>query len=70
MTQRYRQEAETLQRLIASDQRLVGQAELLRSMLDQKPGAWIVDNMTTLEEGVFAIGETLRERQLLLFPSE
>src|SRR5271155_1968608 len=36
MTQRHRQEAATLQQLIASDQKLVGQAELLRSMLDLK----------------------------------
>jgi hypothetical protein len=69
MTQRYRQEAETLQQLIASDRRLAGQAELLRSMLDQKNGAWLVENLPALQEGLQAIGETLRSRQLLLFPA-
>jgi hypothetical protein len=68
MTQRYRKEAETLQQLIVSDQRLTGQAELLRSMLDQKGGAWVIENMAALQEGVHAIGETLRARQMLLFP--
>jgi hypothetical protein len=69
MTERYRQEAATLAQLISSDQKLTGQAELLRSMLDQKPGSWIIENMGTLQEGVSAIAETLRTRQLLLFPA-
>jgi hypothetical protein len=69
MTQRYRQEAATLAQLISSDQILTGQAELLRKMLDQKTGAWIIENMAALQEGVSAIGETLRTRQLLLFPA-
>src|ERR1700677_4434186 len=69
MSERHRQEAETLQRLIASDQKLAGQAELLRSMLDGKDGAWISQNVAALQEGVSAIGETLRMRQLLLYPA-
>jgi hypothetical protein len=69
MTQRHRQEAETLQNLIGSDQRLVGQAELLRSLLDQKDGSWLIEHMPALQDGVNAIGETLRARQLLLFPT-
>jgi hypothetical protein len=69
MTQRYRQEAATLQNLIASDQKLVGQAELLRSLLDQKDGPWLIEQMPALQDGVNAIGETLRTRQLLLFPT-
>ena len=69
MTERYRQEAATLQRLIESDRKLVAQAELLRSMVDQKSGAWLIENAATLEEGFLAIGETLRNRQLLLFPA-
>jgi hypothetical protein len=67
MTQRYRQEASLLQQLIASDHKLVGQAELLRSMLDLKDGAWMLENMPALRDGLNAIGETLRARQLLLF---
>ena len=69
MTQRYRNEAATLQQLIASDQKLAGQTELLRSMLDQKNGAWLLENMSDLQEGIGAINETLRSRQLLLFPA-
>jgi len=69
MTQRYRQEAETLAQLISSDQKLVGQAELLRTMVDQKSGKWLVENMSALQEGIAAINETLRTRQMLLFPA-
>jgi len=69
MTQRHRQEAATLQNLISSDQRLAGQAEVLRSMVDQKSGAWLIEHISALEEGIIAIGETLRTRQLLLFPT-
>jgi hypothetical protein len=68
MTQRYRQEAETLAQLVSSDQKLVGQAELLRTMLDLKNGTWILENMAALQEGVNAINESLRARQMLLFP--
>ncbi len=70
MTQRYRDEAPTLQQLIESDQKLVGQAELLRSLVDQKNGAWLVENSSDLEEGIRAIGETLRARQAILFSVE
>ncbi|HUB66431.1 MAG TPA: hypothetical protein VL981_02965 [Candidatus Methylacidiphilales bacterium] len=69
MTQRYREEAKTLENMIAADQKLIGQADLLRGMLEQKNGTWIVENMSVLEEGTAAIGETLRARQLLLFPT-
>ena len=69
MTQRYRNEAATLQRLIESDQKLTGQAELLRTMLEQKTGPWLAEHASEIQEGVTAIGETLRERQMLLFPA-
>jgi hypothetical protein len=69
MTQRYRKEAPTLQALIQSDQMLIGQAELLRTMLDGKNGAAMSEGAAELQEGVNAIGETLRKRQLLLFPA-
>ena len=45
------------------------QAELLRSMVDQKSGTWLIENAAALEEGFVAIGQTLRNRQLLLFPA-
>jgi len=69
MTQRYREEAPTLQALIQSDQTLIGQAELLRTLVDGKKGGDLVENKSTLEEGLAAISETLRQRQLLLFPA-
>jgi len=67
MIERHRQEAATLARLLAIDRRLVGQAELLRAMLDGKDGAWLLDRGTTALAGLAAIEETLRDRQALLF---
>jgi hypothetical protein len=67
MTQRYREEAPTLQRLIECDQRLVGRAELLRSMLERKDGRWLVANAVEIQEGLKAIEAALRERQAALF---
>jgi len=69
MSQRYRKEAETLARLMASDEKLIGQAELLRTKAEGKGGEWIVGNAAELQGGIDAIGETLRERQMLLFPA-
>jgi len=69
MTQRYRNEANTLQQLGTSDQKLAGQAELLRSLVDQKSGTWLIENMAELQQGIAALNETLRARQLLLFPT-
>ena len=66
MTQRYRHEAETLLRLVDCDQKLVGQAELLRSMMDQKTGEWLIENSALLGKGIGAIAETLRDRQAIL----
>lgn len=67
MIERHRQEAATLARLLAIDRRLVGQAEILRTMLDGKDGAWLLDNGTLALDGLAAIEETLRERQAILF---
>jgi hypothetical protein len=69
MSQRYREEAPTLQAMVQSDQMLVGQAEVLRTSVEGKNGAWLAENKSTLEEGLGAIGETLRKRQGLLFPA-
>ena len=66
MTQRYRNEAATLQQLAQCDQLLVGQAELLRSMLDQKAGPWLIENASAVQEGVTALNETLRKRRTAL----
>ena len=64
--QRIRDEAPTLQALIYRDHQLAGQAELLRSMLDCRDGAWIVSNLPAIREGLQAIRENLRARQNVL----
>jgi len=66
MTQRYREEEPTLRRLIHHDEQLVGQCELLRSMLTGKTIASIVENLPNLERGLQAIRTTLRGREALL----
>ena len=66
MTQRFRDETATLEALIASDEQLVGQCELLRSSVDKRDGAWIVDNMKEIRSGLEAIDATLMRRQAVL----
>jgi hypothetical protein len=66
MTQRYRQEAETLKALIRCDERLVGQCSLLHAMADTRGGAWMLEHMSELDEGLAAIQETLRKREAVL----
>ncbi|BCG71822.1 hypothetical protein MesoLj113a_29800 [Mesorhizobium sp. 113-1-2] len=66
MTQRYRQEAATLAALAEKDAVLVGQAELLRSMLEGAAGDAILAGKREIEEGIAAITATLRERQTFL----
>jgi hypothetical protein len=66
MTQRFREEAPTLQGLIALDERLVGQCELLRSTLEKRDGAWIGERMKEIRGGLEAIDATLMKRQALL----
>ncbi|MGH9605867.1 MAG: hypothetical protein ACRD3N_09225 [Terracidiphilus sp.] len=66
MTQRYRQEASTLEKLIEFDERLVGQCELLRSMVDGRDGPTILEKIPPLQSGLEAIRETLRRREAVL----
>ena len=66
MTQRYRAEAATLERLGEIDHELIGQAELLRAALDGKDGGWVLERLSELQAGVAAIGETVRRRQAVL----
>lgn len=66
MSQRYRQEAETLKALIDCDEQLVGQAELLRSMVHGQAGGWILERQADLEAGLAALGETLARREAAL----
>lgn len=67
MTQRYRQEAATLEALIRSDERLVAQCSLLHAMVEGRNGTWLLENLFALEDGLTAIQETLRNREAALF---
>ncbi len=66
MTQRYRQEAPTLKALIHYDEQLVGQCDLLRSMVAGKDGASILAGLSDLENGLEAIRVTLQSRETVL----
>jgi hypothetical protein len=66
MTQRYRQEAPTLAALIEHDEQLVGQCEMLRSMVSGQKGAGILEKMPVLESGLDAIRVTLQKREAVL----
>ena len=66
MTQRFRQEAPTLQTLIHWDEQLVGQCELLRSKVDKQDGNSILKNLSEFESGLEAIRTTLQNREAVL----
>ncbi len=66
VSQRYRQEAPTLQSLIRFDEQLAGQCDLLRSMVEKQDGASILARMPDLEGGLEAIRATLQGREALL----
>jgi hypothetical protein len=66
ITQRYRLEAPTLKTLIGYDEQLVGQCELLRSMVDKQNGPALLKSLPDLETGLGAIRETLRVREAVL----
>jgi hypothetical protein len=70
MTQRYRQEAPTLQALLQHDELLVGQCELFRSLVDSQDAAAILKKLPDLESGLDAIRSTLQKRgSVLLNPA-
>ena len=66
MTQRYRQEAETLLRLREIDCHLVGQAETLRQMIDGKDYTFLLEHADDLRQGFAAMTATIQDRQMLL----
>lgn len=66
MTQRFREEAPTLAALIAQDEQLVGQCELLRSTLDKRDAAWILEKSSDIQKGIEAIQFTLLRRDSVL----
>ncbi len=66
MTNRYRREGETLQRLLQGDMALVGRAETLRAKLDGQEGEAILAAAAELRGGLRGLEQSLRERQSVL----
>ena len=66
MTQRYRQEAETLLRLREIDCHLVGQAETLRRMIDGKDYTFLLEHADDVRQGFAAMTASIQDRQMLL----
>ena len=66
MTQRYRQEAATLKVLMEHDEQLVGQCDLLRSMVEHQDSTKVLENLSALELGFEAIRTTLHDREAVL----
>ena len=66
MTQRYRQEAETLLHLREIDCHLVGQIETLRQMLDGKDYTFLLEHADDIRQGFAVITATIHDRQLML----
>lgn len=66
MTQRYRQEAETLVTLREYDSHLVGRSEVLRQMLQGKDYDWVLANATDVKSGIEMMSQTVQDRQRIL----
>jgi hypothetical protein len=66
MTQRYRQEAAMIQRLVDCDVTLAGRAEMLRAMLDSLDGAAMIGKSHEIHEGLKAVETSLMDRQAAL----
>jgi hypothetical protein len=66
MTNRYRREAETLQRLLQCDLALVGGAETLRAIVAEADGDGLLARSGEIEAGLRSLGRGLRERQAIL----
>lgn len=66
MTQRYRDEAPTLAKLLQHDERLVGQCAMMRSSVESRNPATILLKLPDLKAGLEAIHQTLRDREAIL----
>jgi hypothetical protein len=66
MTERRRQEAQTLRDLRACDEALIGRAELLRSLVQGQSAEEILNAASAISSGVAAIEASLQARQSLL----
>ena len=66
MTNRYRREKETLQRLCEFDAALVGRAELLRGMIEDVGPQALLERAGEIDGGLLSLTKGLRERQAFL----
>jgi len=66
MSLRFRQEDATLVRLNDVDEQLIGQAELLRVLVEGQPAAWLLEHQAELKDGLNAIQATLHAREAAL----
>jgi hypothetical protein len=67
MTQRYRQEAETLAELIRLDQRMIGQlVNLLNGIEENRNAEWLFENESGIKAGLSAVEATINSRQTFL----
>jgi hypothetical protein len=66
MTQRYRQEAQTLSALAAADRRLIGLAGALRETLEGRDHVWVLENRQAIQDALGLLQRQVRERQALL----
>ena len=66
MTNRYRREKETLERLCDGDAALVGAAETLRALVEDATPAQVNERSQQIEGGLKSLARTLRDRQALL----
>jgi hypothetical protein len=66
MTQRYRTEAATLEALIERDEQLIGQAELLRSLVEDVNASALIAALPDVERGLAAIQASLHDREAIL----
>ena len=66
MTDRYRREKETLQKLCDCDTALVGRAEILRGLLEEASPQQMLERAREIDDGLRSLARALRERQALL----
>jgi hypothetical protein len=67
MTQRYRQEAATLQQLVQLDQQMIGQlVNLLQGIEANQNAEWLLENSDGVRTGLTAIESTITARQSIL----
>ena len=66
MTQRYRQEAATLETLTECDQDLIGQSNLLRQLVDGRQGEDLLAELPSVQEGLSSLKQVLQRRAELL----